>query len=75
MLNTRDIFSMISLINFCSWEEAAAIPLTGLTAWEGLVEGMGIQPRDQPDAKPKTLLVIAGAGGKNIEFFCFSVLY
>eukprot|EP00029_Vermamoeba_vermiformis_P011665 TRINITY_DN6480_c0_g1_i1.p1 TRINITY_DN6480_c0_g1~~TRINITY_DN6480_c0_g1_i1.p1 ORF type:complete len:336 (+),score=89.68 TRINITY_DN6480_c0_g1_i1:30-1037(+) len=46
-----------------SWEEAAAIPLTILTAWEGLIEGMGATPRDQPEAKPKTLLVIAGAGG------------
>jgi NADPH:quinone reductase-like Zn-dependent oxidoreductase len=46
--------------------------LTGLTAWEGLIEGMGIQPRDQPEAKPKTLLVIAGAGGKNIAFYFHS---
>lgn len=41
------------------WASAAAIPLTALTAWEGLFE------RLQIDTAPegKTLLIIGGAGG------------
>ena len=41
------------------WAAAAALPLTALTAWEGLFERLNIQ-----DAGPdKTLLIIGGAGG------------
>lgn len=41
------------------WAESAAIPLTALTAWEGLFERLKIQ-----DARAdKTLLIIGGAGG------------
>jgi len=43
-----------------SFEEAAAMPLTTITAWEGLFDRMGV-PR-QPDSG-RSLLVIAGAGG------------
>ncbi|TWT26366.1 NADP-dependent oxidoreductase [Planomicrobium sp. CPCC 101110] len=39
-----------------SFEEGAAIPLTGLTAWEGLVEIAGVKEGDK-------VLVHAGAGG------------
>ncbi|WP_341839693.1 zinc-binding alcohol dehydrogenase family protein [Chitinophaga caseinilytica] len=39
--------------------EAAAIPLTALTAWELLFDRMGIGERD----KGKTILIIGGAGG------------
>lgn len=42
-----------------SWAEAAALPLTALTAWEGLFEHLNIQNA----AKGKTLLIIGGAGG------------
>lgn len=52
--------------------QAAAEPLTTLTAWEGIVEGMGapvpkyylrtFYEHDNPN-KDKVLLVIAGAGG------------
>lgn len=43
--------------------QAAAIPLTALTAYEGLFEQMGIR-WDKPERNAqKTLLVIGGAGG------------
>lgn len=48
-----------------SWEQAAAEPLTVLTAWEGITERMAV-PIPAPGTSyknPKTLLVIAGAGG------------
>ena len=41
--------------------QAAAIPLTAITAWEGLFDRLRI-PQDQ-NTKPKTLLIIGGAGG------------
>jgi len=44
-----------------SWAEAAALPLTTLTAWEGLFEGIGFDP-DGADAG-RTLLILGGAGG------------
>ncbi|WON77604.1 zinc-binding alcohol dehydrogenase family protein [Serratia sp. UGAL515B_01] len=42
-----------------NWAEAAAIPLTALTAWESLFEHLKIQEADAS----KTLLIIGGAGG------------
>ncbi|PQV66444.1 zinc-binding alcohol dehydrogenase family protein [Cronobacter sakazakii] len=42
-----------------SWAAAAAIPLTALTAWEGLFERLAIQDAGED----KTLLIIGGAGG------------
>jgi NADPH2:quinone reductase len=44
-----------------SFADAAARPLTALTAWEMLFDRFRIQ-RD-PDAKPGSLLMIGGAGG------------
>ncbi|WP_233972569.1 zinc-binding alcohol dehydrogenase family protein [Pectobacterium versatile] len=41
------------------WAAAAALPLTALTAWEGLFEHLKIQQADSE----KTLLIIGGAGG------------
>ncbi len=41
-----------------SFEEAAAVPLVGLTAWELLVERMGVEASGN-----KALLIINGAGG------------
>jgi NADPH:quinone reductase len=41
--------------------QAAAIPLTAITAWEGLFDRLSIS-RDK-NARPKTLLIIGGAGG------------
>ncbi|EKM0528210.1 zinc-binding alcohol dehydrogenase family protein [Cronobacter turicensis] len=42
-----------------SWAAAAAIPLTALTAWEGLFERLAIQNAGED----KALLIIGGAGG------------
>lgn len=43
------------------YENAAALPLTALTAWEGLFERMGISV-DGDDAG-KSILIVGGAGG------------
>ncbi|WAS94121.1 zinc-binding alcohol dehydrogenase family protein [Nannocystis punicea] len=43
--------------------DAAAIPLTALTAWEALVENMGVIPTDRSSEAARTLLVVGGAGG------------
>ena len=40
--------------------EAAAIPLTGLTAWESLFDRIKVNPKTD---KGKTVLILAGAGG------------
>jgi len=40
--------------------EAAAIPLTGLTAWESLFDRIKVNPESD---KGKTVLMLAGAGG------------
>lgn len=45
-----------------SFEEAAALPLTSLTAWELIFERMGI-PMNKGMTDGKDLLVIGGAGG------------
>lgn len=42
-----------------SFAEAAAMPLTTITAWEGIYERLGITEKD----KGKTILIINGAGG------------
>lgn len=41
--------------------EAAALPLTAITAWEGLFDRLRIS--HDKNSKPKTLLIIGGAGG------------
>jgi len=46
-----------------SFEDAAALPLTALTACEALFERMGITPRQTDANRAATLLVIGGAGG------------
>jgi len=46
-----------------SFEDAAALPLTTLTAWEALFERMGAPQRASDASRPDTLLVIGGAGG------------
>lgn len=46
-----------------SFKEAAAMPLTTLTAWEALFDRMGVAPDRPAGRAPQSLLVIAGAGG------------
>jgi len=44
-----------------TFEQAAGVPLTALTAWEGLKEQLGIKPFT--DNTHKTILVVGAAGG------------
>jgi NADPH2:quinone reductase len=44
-----------------SFAEAAALPLTAITAWEGMVDRLHIRPGGEDAGK--TLLIIGGAGG------------
>jgi NADPH2:quinone reductase len=44
-----------------SFTQAAALPLTSITAWELLFDRLGVQPGKSID--PRTLLIIGGAGG------------
>jgi NADPH2:quinone reductase len=44
------------------WAEAAALPLTAITAWEGLFHRLDIGNRPVPGAAP-AVLIIGGAGG------------
>ncbi len=44
-----------------SFAEAAAMPLTGLTAWEAFFEQMHLEPK--PTINKRTLLIVGGAGG------------
>jgi zinc-binding alcohol dehydrogenase family protein len=44
-----------------SFTQAAALPLTSITAWELLFDRLGVMPGKSLD--PRTLLIIGGAGG------------
>src|SRR5450830_1422165 len=44
-----------------SFEQAAALPLTAITAWEALFDRLKVPARS--DAPAKSLLIIGGAGG------------
>jgi NADPH2:quinone reductase len=44
-----------------SFAQAAALPLTSITAWELLFDRLGVQPGKSLD--PRTLLIVGGAGG------------
>lgn len=44
-----------------SFEEAAALPLTGITAWEALFDRLGISPEGKDAGR--SILIIGGAGG------------
>jgi NADPH2:quinone reductase len=43
------------------WADAAAVPLTAITAYEAIVDRLGVDP--EAVDRGKTLLVVAGAGG------------
>ena len=43
------------------WADAAAVPLTAITAYEAIVDRLGVDPEALD--RGKTLLVVAGAGG------------
>ena len=44
-----------------SFTQAAALPLTSITAWELLFDRLGVQPGKS--VEPRTLLIVGGAGG------------
>ncbi len=44
-----------------SFAQAAALPLTSITAWELLFDRLGVAPGKRVD--PRTLLIVGGAGG------------
>lgn len=54
-----------------NWAESAAIPLTALTAWEGLFDRLHIDKT----AEGKTLLIVGGAGGVGSLAIPFARLY
>jgi len=56
LIDSRIVARKPSSLN---WAEAAAMPLTALTAWEALFEHLHIQNAGEE----KTLLIIGGAGG------------
>lgn len=46
-----------------TYAEAAALPLTAITAWEGLFDRLNIDRNNPERNKEKTILIIGGAGG------------
>lgn len=46
-----------------TFEEAAALPLTTITAWESMFEQMNVSILDQEQNKNKSILIIGAAGG------------
>ena len=46
-----------------SFEEAAALPLTTITAWEALFERLNVQPQATAENAASKVLIISGAGG------------
>lgn len=46
-----------------SFAEAAALPLTAITAWETFFDRLGLRPGDMDEGRGRTLLIISGAGG------------
>jgi zinc-binding alcohol dehydrogenase family protein len=58
LVDERIVGHMPTTLDFA---QAAALPLTTITAWELLFDRLGVQPGKKPN--PKTLLVIGAAGG------------
>ena len=58
LVDERIVGQMPASLDFA---QAAALPLTSITAWELLFDRLGVQPGKKPN--PKSLLVIGAAGG------------
>lgn len=58
LVDERIVGKMPATLNFA---DAAALPLTGITAWEGLFERLRVSPRG--DDAGRSILIIGGAGG------------
>ena len=58
LVDERTVGTMPTSLDFA---QAAALPLTGITAWEGLFERLGISKDGQDEGK--SLLIVNGAGG------------
>jgi len=46
-----------------SFEQAAAMPLTTITAWEALFDRLGVEKNASAKQAPQSVLIIGGAGG------------
>ena len=46
-----------------SFEQAAAMPLTTITAWEALFDRLEVDPSASADGQRRSVLIIGGAGG------------
>ncbi|UOQ50302.1 zinc-binding alcohol dehydrogenase family protein [Gracilibacillus caseinilyticus] len=46
-----------------TFAESAALPLTAITAWEGLFDRLGIDLNKKNENEQKSILIIGGAGG------------
>ncbi len=46
-----------------NFAEAAALPLTAITAWETFFDRLGLQAGNMAEGRDKTLLILGGAGG------------
>ena len=46
-----------------TFAEAAALPLTAITAWEALFDRLNIAPEKKPEHRDSGVLIIGGAGG------------
>ncbi|MFC0474127.1 zinc-binding alcohol dehydrogenase family protein [Robertmurraya beringensis] len=60
LVDERIVGKKPQTLNFA---EAAAMPLTSITAWEALFERLGIDTTNKNENRSKTILIIGGAGG------------
>lgn len=60
LVDERIVGKKPQTLNFA---EAAAMPLTSITAWEALFERLGIDTANKKENLSKTVLIIGGAGG------------
>ncbi|WP_211465046.1 zinc-binding alcohol dehydrogenase family protein [Collimonas silvisoli] len=60
LVDERIVGSMPQSLSF---EQAAALPLTAITAWEALFDRLQVAQSPTPAAPRKSILIIGGAGG------------